>query len=68
MPRGHATFRHADVVRAVKAVRAAGLEVERTEIGRDGRIVLIHRAAAMSDDSDAALQTWRAKKHGANSA
>jgi hypothetical protein len=37
------SFRQADYVRAVKAARAAGLAVERTEIALDGRIVLIHK-------------------------
>ena len=43
MPRGPCTFKQCDVVRAVKASRAAGLEVVRTEIGPDGRIVLVHK-------------------------
>jgi hypothetical protein len=46
MSRTVATFKHADVVRAVKAARAVGLDVVRTEIAPDGRIVLVHRADA----------------------
>jgi hypothetical protein len=68
MPRAPATFKQADVVRAIKASRAAGLEIERTEIGRDGRIVLIHKPRIPDDTPDAALQEWKAKNNGANSA
>ena len=32
------TFKRTDVTRATKAVLAAGLEVERIEIGKDGSI------------------------------
>jgi hypothetical protein len=59
MPRASATFKQADVVRAVKAVRAAGLEVERTEIGRDGRIVLIHKADARAADPISPYDSWK---------
>jgi hypothetical protein len=43
MARGPLLFKQADLVRAVKAVRTAGLEVERTEISPNGRIVLVHK-------------------------
>ena len=36
------TFKQADLVRAVKAARAAGLPVTATQITRDGTIQLIH--------------------------
>ena len=42
MARTPATFKQADMVRAVKAARAAGLDVARTEIAPDGTIRLIH--------------------------
>lgn len=68
MPRAPATFKQADIKRAIRAARAAGLEIERTEIRRDGRIVLIHKPRIPDDTSDAALQEWKAKNNGANSA
>ncbi len=34
-------FRQTDLKRAVKAVRAAGVEIARVEIGKDGLIVVV---------------------------
>ena len=68
MSRTQATFKQSDVMRAVKAVRAMGLEVIETKIGRDGSISLVHKAAPAPDDADAALNAWQAKKHGSHSA
>jgi hypothetical protein len=52
--RASATFKQADLVRAVKAARAAGLPVTATQITPDGTIRLIHteRAAHPSSDYD----------------
>jgi hypothetical protein len=35
------TFRQSDVTRALKGVRAAGFGVERVEIAKDGKIVVV---------------------------
>jgi hypothetical protein len=35
------TFKKSDVTRATRAVLAAGLEVARVEVGRDGAIVVV---------------------------
>jgi hypothetical protein len=40
MSRGPLTFRQRDLAAAIKAARAAGCEVDRVEVRRDGRIVL----------------------------
>jgi hypothetical protein len=41
MSRGACTFKQTDVTKAVKAVVAAGVEVARVEVDRDGRIIVI---------------------------
>jgi hypothetical protein len=41
MSRGAYTFRQGDVTRAVRAVRAAGIEVRRVEVDRAGKIVVV---------------------------
>ncbi len=41
MSRGPCTFKQNDVTRAVKAVVAAGVEVARVEVDKDGRIVVV---------------------------
>jgi hypothetical protein len=46
------TFRQNDVTRALRAVGAAGCEVRRIEINRDGKIVLV-----LTESSDAESPT-----------
>ena len=41
MSRGPQTFRQRDVCAAIKAARAAGCDVARVEVGKDGRIIVI---------------------------
>jgi hypothetical protein len=41
MARGPCTFKQQDVTRALKAAAAAGIEVVRYEIDRDGKIVIV---------------------------
>ena len=41
MSRGPATFKQRDLTAAVKAMRAAGCEVARVEIGKDGKIIVV---------------------------
>src|SRR5262245_15445903 len=41
MSRGPQTFRQRDLTAALKAARAAGCEVSRVEVGKDGRIIVI---------------------------
>jgi hypothetical protein len=41
MASGPCTFRQLDVTRALRAAVAAGIEVQRIEIHKDGKIVLV---------------------------
>ena len=41
MTRAPATFRQSDITRAIRAVRAAGVDKVRIEITRDGKLVII---------------------------
>ena len=61
MSRTLATFKQADYVRAVKAARAVGLAVVRSEIGSDGKIVLVHTDDKVASP-DCEFDTWKAKR------
>lgn len=53
MARGPLTFKQRDLTAAVKAVRLAGCEVARVEIGKDGKIVVVTgqpETSARADD------------------
>ena len=41
MARGACTFKQRDLTAALKAARAAGVEVRRVEISRDGKMVVV---------------------------
>jgi hypothetical protein len=41
MARAASSFRQSDVTRALRAAKAAGVGVERFEIDRDGKIVVV---------------------------
>jgi hypothetical protein len=49
MPRGPATFKQSEVMRVIKAVRAAGLDVIASTILPDGSLLLGSRAARQPD-------------------
>jgi hypothetical protein len=50
MPRGQCTFRQSDVTKAVKAVVAAGVQVARVEVDREGRIVVVTGRASAPEE------------------
>ena len=60
MSRTPATFKQSDVMRAVKAVRAMGLEVIETKIERDGSIVLVHKTEGRSAAVPTPYDEWKA--------
>jgi hypothetical protein len=51
-------FKERDVTRATKAVRAAGLEIARVEINKDGVIVVVPGKAEELVSSEAAPNEW----------
>ncbi len=62
MSRRSSTFSHADVVRAVKAARDAGLDVGTVEVTRDGTIRV--KVAAEELATQASLfDEWKAKQN-----
>lgn len=65
MARGPCTFKEIDVKRALRAAVAAGVQVQRFEIDRAGKIVIVAagQASAAPDDLDSELAEFEAR-HG----
>jgi hypothetical protein len=65
MARAPANFRQADVTRALRAAKAAGVDIARIEIAKDGRIVIIAAGDRLvpQDDLDRELAAFQAR-HG----
>lgn len=63
MARTRATFRQADIVRAVKAAQACGLVVARIEISKDGGITLSRdiRAPDTRSAAERECDEWEAR-------
>jgi len=61
MARTQASFRQTDLQRAVKAALACNLPIYRTEISRDGTIVLVHTADGVVD-AKSDLDRWMVKR------
>jgi len=56
-------FRQEDVTRALRATTAAGVEVQRVEIARDGRITLILRRPLDQEKTELSpLESWRVSR------
>jgi hypothetical protein len=58
MSRGPARFQAADVARALKGAAAAGMPVNRVEVDRDGKIVVVIGKAA---DHNTEVNEWDAE-------
>lgn len=65
MARTPANFKQTDMVRAVKAALAAGLDVVRTEVLPDGTIRLIHSDCSPVPASP--FDEWKQKRHASSS-
>lgn len=63
MARRPSLFKERDVARATRAVMAAGLNVARVEIEKDGRIVVVSGKATESSCND--LDHWMMRHAGA---
>ena len=52
MARAPSTFRQQDVTRAIRAAIAAGVDIARIEVAKDGRIIIVTGVAepAVQDD------------------
>lgn len=61
MPRRPATFRQADIVRAVKAARAAGLDVAGVSVTADGTIQVVDRTEKIAT-SATPFDQWKANR------
>lgn len=61
MPRRPSTFRQADVVRAVKAARAADVTVGAVEVTPEGIIRIVARLPVEQSPIDP-FDTWKAKR------
>jgi hypothetical protein len=60
MPRRACTFKQTDVTKAVKAVVAAGVEVARVEVDKNGRIVVVAGKVAQDAASAGDKNEWDA--------
>jgi hypothetical protein len=58
MTRGALSFRQRDVVRAVKAAKAAGIDVARIEINQSGKIVIVSGGLVAQDYPDRDGNEW----------
>jgi hypothetical protein len=62
MSRRPCTFKQRDVTRAVKAIVAAGVQIERVEVSKDGKIVIVTAKPSESivEDCPDYLNEWDA--------
>jgi len=58
VPRQSPAFTQADVARAIKGARAAGMNVVRVEVMQDGRIVLAAPTPTPTPEPANALDQW----------
>jgi hypothetical protein len=60
MPRAPAAFKQADVVRATRAGRAAGVDIGAIEITRDGTIRVLDKASVRPPEAPTPYDQWKA--------
>jgi hypothetical protein len=64
MPRSASTFKQADVFRAGRAARAAGVEIGAIEITRDGTIRILDKANVRAPEAPTPYDSWKAEANG----
>ena len=65
MARMQSTFRQVDIVRVLRAAKAAGVDIARVEIDAAGKIVIVTGKNGMPENSVLSpLDTWMAKHEG----
>lgn len=57
-----ASFRQADIARAMKGARAAGQAVDKIEIDGSGKIVVIMAREGPKQPQETPLDEWRARR------
>jgi hypothetical protein len=60
---GLSSFKQADLTRAVRALKAAGVKVERVEIGADGKVAVI----VERNGKEESVNPWDEVLHGHSS-
>jgi hypothetical protein len=58
MPRQPRTFRQSDIAKAVKGAEAAGLNVIRVEVGKDGKIVVVAGNPEIAQHGAGTVNEW----------
>lgn len=61
MARGPCTFKQRDATRAARAVLKAGLNVQRVEIDKDGKIVVVIGKTETANEPATDFDRWKAK-------
>jgi formyltetrahydrofolate synthetase len=58
MSRGPCSFKQSDITKAVKAVVAAGVQVERVEVDKAGKIIIVTAIQPMELGENASRNEW----------
>ena len=65
MARGNCTFRQRDMAAAIRAARAAGIEIAKVEVDKDGKIIIVAGKPVETGDATTTNE-WDAMIYGKN--